>query len=40
MDSFPDMELQDTREEGRKQRNNFFRKIALETVYFYKLNSL
>ena len=27
-------------EEGRKQRKNSFRKIALETVYFKKLNSI
>lgn len=40
MDFFPDMNLQNTREEGRKQRNDFFRKIALETVYFYKFNSI
>ena len=40
MDFFPDMDLQDTTEEGRKQRNSFFRKITLETVFFFfcKLN--
>ena len=38
MDFFPDMDLQDTTEEGRKQRNSFFRKITLETVFFFSVS--